>query len=201
MARIDHFVWSMTAATFLLAPYAAAYPEFEQYIDQTSGRYVNCSMCHTHPEGPEGVKPGQIGSLNAEQMDQLNRGRAAFEPGMGIENPILNAFGNSIVEQLGKTEFLQMRLRPKDLSGALDPTIDTDGDGISDADELRAGTLPTDHNHGDPWRLFLHNLRERAFHVLMLVVATALGLYGIRALLHGFEARMRQLEADDEQTY
>ena len=179
---------------------AAAYPEFEQYIDRTSGRYVNCSMCHTHPEGPEGVKPGQIGSLSPEEMDQLNRARAAFEPGQDIDNPILNRFGDSIIEQLGKTRFLQMRVNPEELAGALSPDSDLDGDSISDVDELRAGTLPLDPRHGDPWRLFLHNLRERWFHVAMLAFATVLGFYGLGAFVHGFEARTRQLESENEKT-
>lgn len=200
MTRLDKGFLGFAMIALAWSGIAAAYPEFEQYIDQTSGRYVNCSLCHTHPEGPEGVKPGQIGSLSPQEMEQLNKARAAFEPGQEIDNPVLNDFGDSIIQQLGKREFLQMRTRPEDLAGALRKDTDLDGDSISDVEEYSAGTLPLDPRHGDPWRLFLHNLRDRWFHVAMLLVATALGFYGLGAFVHAFEARARQQAADPEES-
>jgi hypothetical protein len=193
-----HHALTLLFFPLLVAGTAQAYPEFEQYVDQTSGRYVNCSLCHAHPEGPEGVKPGQIGSLTPQQMDELNRGRAAFEPGQEIDNPILNEFGNDIIRQLGKTQFLQFRTQPEALAGALDPTSDLDGDSISDVDEFLAGTHPLDPRHGEPMKLFAHYLRERWVHVALLIVATVLGLYGISGFLHGFEVRMRAAQDEDE---
>jgi hypothetical protein len=115
---------------------------------------------------------------------------------MEIDNPVLNHFGDDIIRQLGKTRFLQFRMEPENLAGALDPNSDLDGDGIPDVDEYTVGTHPLDPRHGDPWMLFLNNLRHRWFHVAMLLVATGLGLYGLNALLHAFELRLRQQGAE-----
>jgi len=167
---------------------AFAYPEFQVYIEQQSGRNVNCAMCHTHPDGPEGLKPGQIGRLDAQQLEALNRARAAFDPGQDVENPILNEFGNAIIRQLGKTRFLALRIEPEELAPALDPAHDLDGDGISDATEMMQGTLPTDPFHGDPASLFWINAMRRWFDILMIGLATAAGLYGLNHLLRGYEA-------------
>lgn len=172
----------------LLAPGAAfAYPEFQVFIEANSGRNVNCAMCHAHPDGPEGLKPGQIGSLKPPQLEALNKARAAFEPGQEVDSPILNPFGNHIVQKLGKQQFLQIRQNPVKLAEALGPEGDLDRDGISDAAEYLAGTLPTDPNHGDPWTLFLINLQRRWFHIVMVGLATASGLWGLNNLLNGFE--------------
>ena len=172
----------------VLAPLRAhAYPEFQTFIESQGGRTVNCAVCHAHPDGPEGPKPGQIGSLKPEELEQLNRARAAFEPGMNLKNPILNDFGNHIINVVGKREFLLLRQNPAGLVKALGPDHDLDGDGVPDAEEFLAGTLPTDPMHGDPWTLFWTNLKRRAFHVVMIALATVLGLYGLNNLLRGFE--------------
>jgi len=187
-------------ALLLLAPLfvesrtAMAYPEFQVYSQEQSGRVVNCSMCHTHPDGPEGLKPGQIGSLSPSELQDLNKARAAFEPGQDVHSPILNEFGERIVEELGKTKFLELRLKPEMLVTALDQEVDTDADGIGDVEEFVEGTLPVDSHHGDPWQLFWINAQRRWFHILMIVVATSLGLYGLNNLLRGFEA-MNETEA------
>lgn len=170
-----------------LAPAAWGYPEFQQYVQKHSGRTVNCAMCHEHPDGPEGLKPGQIGSLTPEEMDRLNQARAAFEPGAKVDNPILNEFGNAIIGKVGKTKFLQIRLHPEELPAALGNDSDLDHDGISDADEYIAGTHPLDEGSGDPWKLFVINLKRYAFHLVMMAAATGLGLYGLRAILHWFD--------------
>lgn len=186
------------AALLMLCKAAQAYPEFEAYVEKNSGMPVNCSMCHTHPDGPEGLKPGQIGSLSPEQMEKLNRARAAFEPGQEVDSPVLNEFGEHLIEELGKTRFLQLRLEPEELPAVMPGDSDLDGDGVTDMAEYQAGTHPLDPHHGPPWRLFLVNLKRKAFHIVMIVTATALGVWGLGNLLHGFEALSSRQEAEDD---
>lgn len=174
---------------------AYAYPEFQGYVQQNSGRNVNCALCHAHPDGPDGLKAGQIGSLSPEEMNALNKARSAFEPGQEVESPILNPFGNRIIHELGKTRFLQLRQTPAELATVLDTTVDTDGDGIPDTEEYLAGTHPVDPYHGDPWTLFKINVRQYFFHILMIFVATVLGVYGLGNLLFGFEIAMQNKKA------
>ncbi|MBI2422729.1 MAG: hypothetical protein HYV27_07855 [Candidatus Hydrogenedentes bacterium] len=175
-------------AVCLLTPgVSLAYPEFQVFIEAQSGRNVNCAMCHAHPDGPEGLKPGQIGSLDPQQLEALSTARAAFEPGQEVHSPILNAFGNHIIHKLGKQQFLLHRQEPQKLAPALGLEDDLDKDGIPNAQELLDGTLPTDPNHGDPWKLFYINLKRRWFHILMVGLATVSGLWGLNNLLHGFE--------------
>lgn len=174
------------------APWAWAYPEFQQYVQSHSGRTTNCAMCHKHPDGPTGLKPGQIGSLSEEEMNQLNQARAAFEPGKNPHNPILNEFGNEIIAAIGKTKFLELRLHPQDLPAALNPESDLDRDGISDADEYVAGTHPVDESSGEPARLFVHNFKRYAFHIVMMALATVAGVYGLNALLRWFDLILHQ---------
>lgn len=185
----------------VLAQSAQAHPEFQRYIQENSGRTVSCTMCHLHPDGPEGPKPGQIGSLSIQQLDQLNQARAAFEPGQNLENPLLNEFGNRILNELGKAQILTLRQTPAELAQALNPDVDTDGDGIPDARELVAGTNPVDPQHGEPWKLFWINMRRRAFHVTMILLATLLGLYGLNNLLKAFGRAATQKRQDDVTTH
>ena len=172
----------ITLAAALTSPAASfAYPEFQQYVQQNSGRNVNCSMCHSHPDGPDGVKAGQIGSLKPEALQRLNQARGAFDPGQQVDSPILNEFGNHIVEQMGRTQFIALRQHPEQLTPVLG-TSDLDGDGVTDADEYVAGTHPLDPRHGPPMRLFVNNLRAQAFHIVMIFLATILGLFGLNNL-------------------
>lgn len=167
---------------------AIAYPEFQRSIQARSGRTVNCAMCHTHPDGPEGTGPGQIGGLPPEELARLNQARGAFEPGQDVDSPILNEFGDSIVRSAGKRRVLETRGHAEELAAALDPTSDLDGDGIPDAREYLDGTHPLERMNGDPWLLFVTGLRRNAFHVGMIVVATALGIYGLASLLRASSA-------------
>lgn len=182
----------------IAAARAHAHPEFQAYVQQNAPRNVDCAMCHAHPDGPEGPKPGQIGSLTPDEIAQLQKARAAFEPGQVVHNPLLNEFGNRLVETLGKRKLLELRQHPEQLPEAYGRTSDIDDDGIPDADEFLAGTHPVDPNHGDPWRLFVTNLRRNAFHIVMIVLATAAGLYGLNNLLHWFELRQRILDREHD---
>jgi hypothetical protein len=167
---------------------ADAYPEFQKFVQGRSGRAVNCAMCHVNSDGPDGAGFGQIGSLTPEDLDRLNRARAAFEPGHEVASPILNRFGNHVMSTVGKTRFLQLRSRPEELAAALDAASDLDGDGISDAREYLEGTHPLKETDGNPWSLFVNNLARYRFHVVMIVIATVLTIYGLANLLRGSHA-------------
>lgn len=175
----------------LAASPAGAHPEFQAFSKEHSGRGVSCAMCHAHPDGPDGVKPGQIGRLTPRELERLNAARAAFKPGAEVDSPILNAFGNHIVRTLGKERLLAFRKNPAALAAALGPDSDLDSDGISDAQEYLDGTHPLDAHSGSPLKLLVHNLRLNGMHVALLAAAVAFALYGIRNLLRwlGIEAR------------
>jgi hypothetical protein len=176
----------LAVALFLVCRPSFAYPEFQVYSQQVSGRGVNCAMCHVHPDGPDGLKPGQIGSLDSDGLNRLNEARRAFEPGRSVDSPVLNAFGNRIVEDLGRTEFIQLRREPAALVERLGDESDLDDDGIPDAREYVQGTDPLNPQHGDPWTLFRINLLRHRFHIFMLLLATVAGLYGLNNLLAWF---------------
>jgi hypothetical protein len=188
------------AAVALGAPPAAlAYPELETWVEAESGRFVNCALCHSHPDGPEGVKPGQIRSLDAAALERLNRARSAFEPGHDVDSPILNEFGNSIVERLGKRRILEIRTTDTGLlADELGQVSDLDGDGIPDATEYREGTHPLDARHGAPLRLLGVNLARHWFDILMIALATLFGLYGLNHLLEWAARRAEEAEAAEE---
>ncbi len=170
----------------LAAGEAWGYQEFQIWVDQQTTRNVNCALCHAHGDGPDGVKPGQIGSLDAEGLRSLEAARQAFEPGAEVESPILNAFGNKIIERLGRTGFINLRTRPEAFPEAYGLETDLDSDGIPDAQEYLDGTLATNPHHGAPLRLLLHNLRVNLGTLLLIGLATLLGLFGINNLLAWF---------------
>ncbi len=178
---------AMWVTAALGASRAGAYPEFQAWVDGQTPRNVNCALCHAHGDGPDGVKPGQIGSLSPEQLAALNEARQAFEPGQQVDSPILNEFGDRMVEKLGRTGIIQLRQRPGDLPQAYGFESDLDGDGIPDAREYIEGTLATNAHHGDPWLLLRHNLKTNWWHLVLIAIATLLGLYGINNLLAWFE--------------
>jgi hypothetical protein len=188
------------AALALLASAApaGAYPEYQKFVQANSGRAVNCALCHTNPDGPDGAGVGQIGRLTPEELGRLGEARAAFEPGRDVDSPILNAFGDRIVEAAGKTRFLEMRSRPAELAGVLGTESDLDGDGIPDSREYLDGTHPLMAANGDPWLLFVHNLARYRFHVFMIVAATALTTYGLTNILRGTHAAHAATAEEDE---
>ncbi|GAB4239793.1 MAG: hypothetical protein Kow00109_14700 [Acidobacteriota bacterium] len=166
-----------------------AHPEFQKFVEEHSGRNVDCALCHRHPDGPEGMKEGQIGSLTPEEIEQLTRARAAFEPGTDVTNPLLNDFGNLILRRVGKRQFLLLRAHPDRLPEFLDPSSDLDEDGIPDTQEYLDGTHPLKATSGNPWRLFVTNAARHRFDLLMLFVATVLGVYGLNRLERWFAAQ------------
>ncbi len=177
--------------TFLYITPALAHPEFQRYSKEVSGRSINCAMCHINSDGPEGLKPGQIGSLTQDELNALGLARQALQPGSNAKSPILNAFGNSILNQLGKDKISELKQRPELLTKALSQTSDLDGDGISDVEEFKDGTHPLNPLDGHPWKLFKNNLGKNGFHILMIVLATGLGLYSLYHLLLWFSIKAR----------
>jgi hypothetical protein len=169
---------------------SAAYPEYQSFIRTRSGRAIDCALCHTNADGPNGAGPGQIGGLSPGEQQELNRARLAMEPGQDVNSPILNEIGNHIIETVGKKKFLDLKVAPERLAELLKKdTADLDGDGIPSWQEYLDGTHPEKASDGNPWLLFMHNLRTFWFDGLMIVLATAFGLYGLSNLFKGFAAR------------
>ncbi len=168
-----------------------AYPEFREFIVKHSQKPVNCAFCHQHSDGPEGMAAGQIGALNADQLQRLARARSAFEPGQAVDSPVLNPFGNSIIQRVGKKKFLELRLHPSELAPLLDPASDLDQDGIPDVKEYLEGTHPVNPNDGNPRMLFWVNLKRNLLPLAMTFSATVAGLFGLFHLLRGFDRAAR----------
>lgn len=162
-----------------------AYPEYQVFVAKNSGRAVNCAMCHAHADGPEGTAPGQIGRFTPAEQDRLGLARAAFEPGAKVDSPILNSFGNHLLNRLGKKKILELRAAPRQLAVVLPAASDLDADGIPDAQEYLDGTLPTNPHDGRPWLLLKHNFQRYLSQILLTFAATMAGLYGLRHLLYG----------------
>lgn len=175
---------------------ALAHHEFQTFVQAHSGRPVNCALCHTSADGPEGTGAGQIGSLTDIERERLNRARAAFDPSPVVDSPILNEFGNLIVARLGKRRVLELRAKPELIAIELGNESDLDHDGIPDAREYMEGTHPLMKHHGDPASLFVHQVKANAFHIAMLALATLVTLYGLISVLRGFALRLHP--ADDE---
>lgn len=188
---LQRILRAIAFVAFCASSHAQAYPEFQREIQTSSKRVVSCAMCHVHPDGPDGVKHGQIGSLGQGEMLRLSQSRAMLDPGPVVDSPILNPFGDYLVSQLGRKRLIAYRSQPASLGASLPQPHDLDGDGIPDARELRDGTDPTDARHADPGLLFLVNLRRHWFHLVMLAAATAIGLFALSRLFNwfAFEAR------------
>jgi hypothetical protein len=176
-----------------------AYPEYQAAIVKMSHRPVNCAMCHVHGDGPEGAAVGQIGRLTTEEFARLGRARAAFEPGGNVNSPILNAFGNHIINSIGKTKFIELRQLPEKLPELLPAESDLDGDGIPNIQEYRDGTNPLNKNDGSPLLLFKINLERNIPQIALAVAATFAGLYGFKHILRSFATALRRPEEHDDE--
>ena len=197
----DSRLWLALAVFALAGPtQLQAYPEFQQFIVKHSGRPVNCAFCHANADGPEGAGPGQIGHLTAAEQAELVRARTMFEPGAKLNSPILNAFGNHIINSLGKRKFLELRLAPAQLAEVLPKDSDLDGDGIPDAKEFLAGTHPLIASDGDPWLLFRANFHRNLPQIALTLAATLVGLWGLGHLLRGFAAATPFKNEDSEES-
>ena len=188
---------ALIAALFLAAIFvseAFAHPEFQRYYKEASGRSVNCGMCHMHSDGPEGVKSGQIGSLGQDDLNALGLARQALEPGAGLKSPLLNEFGNAILNDLGKNKIGEFKQRPELLAGALPKARDLDEDGITDVEEFLDGTHPLNSLDGRPWKLFKHNVVKNRFHLFMIVLATAFGFFGLKSAIAWLSSKARNEE-------
>lgn len=191
----SRFVWTAALALLAAVGSARAYPEFQQYISKSSGRPVNCALCHTHSDGPEGTAPGQIGKLTPAELTELGLARAAFNPGSKAHNPILNAFGNHIIEAIGKTKVIELKREPEKLAAALPQDSDMDHDGIPDAVEVATGTHPLLKSDGRPWLLFKANFGTNWGQIILMLGATVFGLWGLKHILNGFA---KATDADSE---
>lgn len=187
------------AAMIALVPVPAlAYPEYQASIVKHSAKPVNCAMCHVHSDGPEGTAPGQIGGFTPEELTRLGQARIAFEPGKVVDNPTLNKFGNHIIQNIGKTKFLELKASPQHLAEVLDPASDLDNDGIPDAREFLEGTHPLMKCDGNPWLLFKTNFQRNLAQIVLTLVATLAGIYGLVHILHGFSIASRPEKEEEE---
>jgi hypothetical protein len=177
-------------------PAVDAYPQFQTFSEKHSHKVSDCSMCHVNASGPTGNEAGQVGGLSAQELERLNKARAAMEPGQEIDSPILNEFGNKIIKSIGRRKFLELIPAPEGLAPALGSKSDLDGDGISDATEYLEGTDPLNKSHGEPLRLFLINLGRYKVHIVLLVLACGLLNWGLSSLIQWFSTR----PADNRET-
>lgn len=178
-------VSGLAVAAFASIQSVYAYPEYQQFIEKNSHRTVNCAMCHVNEHGPVGTEKGQIASLNAEELAALNRARGAMTAGQNAKNPILNDFGNEIINKVGKKEFLSLKANPQQLATALTDRHDLDDDGIPDAQEYLDGTDPLNPFHGDPGKLFKINLERKKVHLLLAIAGVSLLNFGLVHLIQG----------------
>lgn len=176
---------------------ADAYPEFQQFVEKNSHRTVNCAMCHVSENGPVGDSKGQIGSLTPDEMKLLNQARTALDPGVAVESPILNKFGNEIIKAIGKKTFVKIKADPGRLADLLPKTSDLDGDGIPDAKEYLDGTDPLNKFHGDAGKLFFINLDRYKMHIVLAVVAVLSVNYGLLHLIKGISILQSGKSAKD----
>ncbi len=170
---------------------ASAFPKFQEFVEKHSGRTVNCALCHSNDNGPQGDGAGQLGSLSSEQQAALNKCRAALDPGVDVDNPVLNRFGNSIVKTIGMKKFLALQETPQDLPAALGNASDLDSDGIPDSEEYMDGTDTLNKYNGDPVKLFKVNIQRYWLHVLMAALSIGMLNFGLSELLKGFEIRQQ----------
>ncbi len=175
--RTDKIVIGLLLGLTYASP-AFAYPAFQKFSQEHSGRTVSCAMCHVNSEGPSGQQEGQLLSLTAEELNRVDAGRDASSPGVDVDSPIMNRFGNHLIKTLGMDKVSEAISNPELLAQGLDKT-DIDGDGISDGREFLDGTDPLNKFNGDPKLLFWINLSRRKFEILYVALAIGLIFFGL----------------------
>lgn len=178
----------ISSALLMLGASAFAYPEFQAYSQKVSGRRVDCAMCHISPSGPSGTGFGQISGLGAAEKKLLEEAREAEAPGHDVKSPILNAFGNNLIKELGGNAINDLTTEPEKLAAAYGYKHDVDSDGIPDAQEYLDGTDPTNSQSGRPWLLFQNNLRRNWFAVIAMAAGTFLLTWGLKGLFRYYQA-------------
>ena len=152
---------------------AFAFNEFQMFIEQKSKKQLNCAYSHNHTNGPEGNEAGQLGSLSEEQKQLTAYNQFLSSNKKLVNSPILNEFGNYLVQKLGYEEIINAQEEPDKLVEKL-KNSDLDYDGITDAQELLNGTLPNDPLDGSPFKLFLNNIRKKLVEICFQVIAIVL---------------------------
>ena len=150
-----------------------AFNEFQTYIEFKSKKQLNCAYCHNHTNGPEGNEVGQLGSLGEEQKQSTAYNQFLSANKELVDSPILNEFGNYLVKKLGYDTVVKAQDDPDKIVEILKKS-DLDQDGINDSEELRDGTLPNDPLDGNPFKLFVSNIKKKWIEICFQAVAVAL---------------------------
>jgi hypothetical protein len=158
---------------------ALAYPAFQRFAQEHSGRTVSCAMCHVNAQGPSGQLEGQLLSLTAAELERVDTARDAEEPGVDVNSPIMNKFGNHIIKTLGMNKVNAAIANPELLAQGLGEKNDLDTDGISDSREFLDGTDPLNKFNGDPLLLFWINVSRRKWEIAFVGVAIGLMIFGL----------------------
>ena len=152
---------------------AFAFNEFQTYIEQKSKKQLNCAYCHNHTNGPEGNEPGQLGSLSEEQKQLTTYNQFLSTNKELVDSPILNEFGNYLVKKLGYDTIVKAQDDPNKIVEVLKES-DLDHDGINDSEEVLDGTLPNDPLDGNPFKLFVSNIKKKWIEIYFQIVALVL---------------------------
>ena len=168
----------MTFLVVFFIPFNAfAFNEFQSFIELKSKKQLNCAYCHNHTNGPEGNEPGQLGSLSEEQKQLTAYNQFLSANKELVNSPILNEFGNYLVKKLGYDTIVKAQDDPNKIVEVLKES-DLDHDDINDSEELLDGTLPNDPLDGNPFKLFVSNIKKKWIEicfqigsVLLLVIA------------------------------
>lgn len=189
MKRIANTIFVLLLLSFSRTAPAFAYPAFQRFSEKNSGRTVNCAMCHVNPQGPSGTGYGQLLSLTADELAKVDAARNAAKPGVPVDSPIMNRFGNHIINSLGMDTVNDAIGAPELLAKSLGDKSDLDGDGISDGQEFLQGTDPLDKFNGDPNLLFLINISRYKYELLFVALAIGLITFGLTGFIRSKETK------------
>ena len=167
---------AMTIVVAFFIPFklnAFAFNEFQTYIEQKSKKQLNCAYCHSHVNGPNGNETGQLGSLSEEQKQLTAYNQFLSVNKESVDSPILNEFGNYLVKKLGYDTIVKAQDDPDKIVEVLKES-DLDQDGINDLEEVLDGTLPNDPLDGNPFKLFVSNIKKKWMEVCFQVIALVL---------------------------